>query len=164
MMRMSSQVEYGIRAMIDIAVNGSDGPVQARDIHRRQQIDEHFISQIMLMLRRGGLIESLRGRQGGHRLARPASQITLLEIVEALEGTDDARDKGGRLGRRARSLGRSAPACHRSPRPDDPGHADRTSERLGSDLICDLENAAGRRCAHAHERADMRTPRPTRKL
>ena len=95
MMRMSSQVEYGIRAMIDIAVNGSDGPVQARDIHRRQQIDEHFISQIMLMLRRGGLIESLRGRQGGHRLARPASQITLLEIIEALEGTDDARDKGG---------------------------------------------------------------------
>ena len=51
MMRMSSQVEYGLRAMLDIALNGSDGPVQAGDIHRRQGIDEHFVSQILLMLR-----------------------------------------------------------------------------------------------------------------
>lgn len=93
MMRMSSQVEYGIRAMIDLATHGVDMPVQARDIHRRQQIDEHFVSQIMLMLRRAGLVESLRGRQGGHRLARPASQIALLDIVEALEGSDDSREK-----------------------------------------------------------------------
>ena len=93
MMRMSSQVEYGIRAMIDIATYGTDTPVQARDIHRRQNIDEHFISQIMLMLRRAGLIESLRGRQGGHRLARPAAQICLLDIIEALEGSDDSREK-----------------------------------------------------------------------
>jgi len=96
MMRMSSQVEYGIRAMLDIALNGSDGPVQAGDIHRRQGIDEHFISQILLMLRRAGLVESLRGRQGGHRLARPASLITLLEIIEALEGSDEGRDRNGR--------------------------------------------------------------------
>jgi Rrf2 family protein len=79
--------------MIDIAAHGSDLPVQARDIHRRQNIDEHFVSQIMLMLRRAGLVESLRGRQGGHRLARPATQICLLDIVEALEGSDDSREK-----------------------------------------------------------------------
>jgi Rrf2 family protein len=96
MMRMSSQVEYGLRAMLDIALNGSDSPVQAGDIHRRQGIDEHFISQILLTLRRAGLIESLRGRQGGHRLARPASLITVLEIIEALEGSDNARDRTGR--------------------------------------------------------------------
>ena len=84
MMRMSSQVEYGLRAMIDIAMHGTDTPVQAGDIHRRQGIDEHFVSQILLMLRRAGLIESLRGRQGGHRLARAATLITMLDIVEAL--------------------------------------------------------------------------------
>lgn len=92
-MRMSSQVEYGVRAMIDIAVHGSESPVQAGDIHRRQGIDEHFVSQILLMLRRAGLIESLRGRQGGHRLARPATRITMLEIVEALEGSDETRER-----------------------------------------------------------------------
>ncbi len=93
MMRMSSQVEYGLRAMIDIALHGTETPVQAGDIHRRQGIDEHFVSQILLMLRRAGLIESLRGRQGGHRLAKAASLITMLEIVEALEGSDDARER-----------------------------------------------------------------------
>ncbi|MFZ9857304.1 MAG: RrF2 family transcriptional regulator [Roseiflexaceae bacterium] len=93
MMRMSSQVEYGLRAMIDIAVHGVDVPVQAGEIHRRQNIDEHFISQILLMLRRAGLIESLRGRQGGHRLSRPASRITVLEIIEALEGCDLTRER-----------------------------------------------------------------------
>ena len=93
MMRMSSQVEYGLRAMIDIALHGTDAPVQAGDIHRRQGIDEHFVSQILLMLRRAGLIESLRGRQGGHRLAKAASLITMLEIVEALEGSDEARER-----------------------------------------------------------------------
>lgn len=92
-MRMSSQVEYGLRAMIDIAVHGADAPVQAGDIHRRQNIDEHFISQILLMLRRAGLIESLRGRQGGHRLSRPASRINVLEIIEALEGCDLTRER-----------------------------------------------------------------------
>jgi DNA-binding IscR family transcriptional regulator len=60
--------------MLDIALNGTDARFQAGDIHRRQGIDEHFISQILLMLRRAGLIESLRGRQGGHRLA-PASVV-----------------------------------------------------------------------------------------
>jgi len=93
MMRMSSQVEYGLRAMLDIAIHGSGNPVQARDIHQRQQIDEHFISQILLMLRRAGLIESLRGRQGGHRLARSPEQITLLEIIEAVEGCDDSHER-----------------------------------------------------------------------
>lgn len=93
MMRMSSQVEYGLRAMLDIATHGNENPVQARDIHQRQQIDEHFISQILLMLRRAGLIESLRGRQGGHRLARSPEQITLLEIIEAVEGCDDSHER-----------------------------------------------------------------------
>lgn len=96
MMRLSSQVEYGLRAMLDIALNGDNNPVQAGEIHRRQGIDEHFISQILLILRRAGLIESLRGRQGGHRLARPASLITVLEIIEALDGNDEAHDRTGR--------------------------------------------------------------------
>ena len=79
--------------MLDIALYATDSPVQSRDIHRRQHIDEHFVSQILLMLRRAGLIESLRGRQGGHRLARPAEQIRVLDIIEALEGSDESHER-----------------------------------------------------------------------
>ncbi len=79
--------------MLDIALYATDTPVQSRDIHRRQHIDEHFISQILLMLRRAGLIESLRGRQGGHRLARPAEHIHIIDIIEALEGSDESHER-----------------------------------------------------------------------
>jgi Rrf2 family protein len=70
-MRISSKGEYGIRALFDLAQRYGEGPIQSRDIHLRQGIDENYLNQILLSLRKAGLLESIRGPQGGHRLARP---------------------------------------------------------------------------------------------
>ncbi|HWQ15395.1 MAG TPA: Rrf2 family transcriptional regulator [Roseiflexaceae bacterium] len=95
-MRISSKGEYGLRALLDLAQRAGEGPIQSRDIHQRQGVDENYLNQILILLRRAGLIESLRGPQGGHRLARPAAQITVLDALVALEGpllpTDAGRD------------------------------------------------------------------------
>lgn len=85
-MRISSKGEYGLRALFDLAQRYGEGPIQSRDIHERQGIDENYLNQILILLRKAGLIESLRGPQGGHRLARPPEKITLLEALTALEG------------------------------------------------------------------------------
>src|ERR1044071_10275970 len=85
-MRISSKGEYGLRALFDLAQHYGEGPVQSRDIHERQDIDENYLNQILISLRKAGLIESVRGPQGGHRLARPPAQITLLEVVTAVQG------------------------------------------------------------------------------
>jgi Rrf2 family transcriptional regulator, cysteine metabolism repressor len=85
-MRISSKGEYGIRALFDLAQRYGEGPIQSRDIHLRQGIDENYLNQILLSLRKAGLLESMRGPQGGHRLARPPAQITVLEALIALEG------------------------------------------------------------------------------
>ena len=85
-MRISSKGEYGLRALFDLAQHYGEGPIQSRDIHLRQGIDENYLNQILISLRKSGLIESIRGPQGGHRLARPPAQITVLEALLALEG------------------------------------------------------------------------------
>jgi Rrf2 family transcriptional regulator, cysteine metabolism repressor len=95
-MRISSKGEYGLRALFDLAQRYGEGPIQSHEIHQRQGIDENYLNQILILLRKAGLIESLRGPQGGHRLARPPAQIQLLEAIVALEGPllppDAARD------------------------------------------------------------------------
>jgi Rrf2 family protein len=95
-MRISSKGEYGLRALLDLAQRYGEGPIQSRDIHTRQGVDENYLNQILILLRRAGLIESVRGPQGGHRLARPPAQISVLEALVALEGpllpTDAGRD------------------------------------------------------------------------
>ncbi|NWG19532.1 MAG: Rrf2 family transcriptional regulator [Chloroflexi bacterium] len=93
-MRISSKGEYGLRALLDLAQRVGEGPIQSRDIHERQGIDENYLNQILILLRRAGLIESVRGPQGGHRLARPPAQITVLDALVALEGPLLASDSG----------------------------------------------------------------------
>ncbi len=85
-MRISSKVEYGMRALLDLAQRYGQGPIQSHDIHERQGIDEHYLNQILILLRRAGLIESIRGPQGGHRLARTPAHITVLDAFIALDG------------------------------------------------------------------------------
>lgn len=95
-MRISSKGEYGLRALIDLAQRYGEGSIQSHDIHVRQGIDENYLNQILILLRRAGLIESIRGPQGGHRLARPPAQINVLDALIALEGPllpfDSGRD------------------------------------------------------------------------
>ena len=85
-MRISSKGEYGLRALFDLAQHIGQGPIQSHEIHERQGIDENYLNQILILLRKAGLIDSVRGPQGGHRLARPPAQIDLLEVLVALEG------------------------------------------------------------------------------
>lgn len=85
-MRLSTKGEYGLLAIIDLALHSSEGTVQSQQIADRQQIPKQYLDQLMLTLKKAGLVDSSRGRQGGYALARPARAITLLEIVTALEG------------------------------------------------------------------------------
>ena len=86
LMKLSTKGEYGLLAVIDLAIHSGRGPVQSSQIAERQNIPKQYLDQLLLMLRKSRLIASSRGRQGGYHLARPAQEITLFDIVTALEG------------------------------------------------------------------------------
>ncbi len=85
-MKISTKGRYGLRILLDIVLNGEDAPRLTRDIATSQNISEKYISRLVIDLRRAGLIKSLRGAKGGYRMARFPEDITLLEIVETMEG------------------------------------------------------------------------------
>jgi len=85
-MRLSAKSEYGLLAMIDLASPSHSGPVSAREISERQAIPGKFLEQLFVLLRQAGLVRAVRGAHGGFVLEREPSQITVLQIVEALEG------------------------------------------------------------------------------
>lgn len=85
-MKFSAKGEYGVRAIIDIAIFGDKAPVQVKEISRRQGIPERFLEQVMASLKRSGLVESVRGAQGGYFLSRDQADISLTDIIEAVEG------------------------------------------------------------------------------
>jgi Rrf2 family transcriptional regulator, cysteine metabolism repressor len=85
-MRISSKGEYGLRALFDLAQHVGEGPIQSDDIAPRQGIPVNYLNQLLITLRRAGIIDSLRGPLGGHRLAHPPEAITLHDILTALEG------------------------------------------------------------------------------
>lgn len=86
-MRLGSRADYGLRALVELAQQHKAGePVQVKDIARRQDIPEDYLGQLMVALRRSGLIESTRGPSGGYSLTRLPSDITMAEALEALEG------------------------------------------------------------------------------
>jgi Rrf2 family protein len=85
-MRLALQFQYAICGVFDLAYNGRDEPVQVRVISERQAIPARYLEQIFRRLRQGGVLTSKRGPGGGYSLARPAAQITLRALVEAVEG------------------------------------------------------------------------------
>ncbi len=86
-MRIPMKVDYGVRALVDLALRTEgDRPVRTADIAWRQSIPEPYLDQVLTTLNKFGFIRSRRGPQGGHVLARPASQITLDDVVASLEG------------------------------------------------------------------------------
>ncbi|MCP5055792.1 MAG: Rrf2 family transcriptional regulator [bacterium] len=85
-MRLSLQSQYAICGMFDLAYHGEEGPVQVRVIGERQRIPRRFLEQIFQRLRKAGLVRGKRGPGGGYVLARDAEQVTLRDIVEAVEG------------------------------------------------------------------------------
>ncbi|HZS86881.1 MAG TPA: Rrf2 family transcriptional regulator [Chloroflexota bacterium] len=104
-MKLSRKTVYGLMALIDMAIQqerDSAGRLTTHDIALRQQIPERFLEQQMTALRNAGLLNSQRGAAGGCSLARRADQITVLDVMEALEGSlfeslaDDPDGRGGR--------------------------------------------------------------------
>ena len=85
-MRLSTRSRYGTRLMFELASHQKNEPMFLKDIASRQDISEKYLSQIILLLKNGGLVTTYRGSHGGYVLSRPATEITLLEIVELLEG------------------------------------------------------------------------------
>lgn len=84
-MRLTTRSRYGTRLLLDIALNQDKGWVNTTDIARRQNISQKYIEKLITGLRRGGLIDSKRGPFGGHKLAKPANDITVGDVVRALE-------------------------------------------------------------------------------
>jgi len=85
-MKISTKGEYGIRALIELTQRYQQGYVQSSDIATTRNIPENYLYQLLITLRKAGVIRSRRGPQGGHMLARPPEQITLAEVVAILEG------------------------------------------------------------------------------
>lgn len=87
MLKISQKLEYAIRAMIELALRQDSGQlVPAREIASAQQIPLRFLEQQLGALGRAGVVESFRGAGGGCRLARPAADISVAEIADAIEG------------------------------------------------------------------------------
>lgn len=85
-MRFSVKSEYAVTAVLDMALNTDKGPAHVRAIARRQAIPVRFLEQVMASLKKAGLIESIRGAQGGYVLSRDPKTISMVQIVEAIEG------------------------------------------------------------------------------
>jgi len=85
-LKISTKGRYGLEAIVDLAIHSSEGRVSLKSIAERCGMSEAYILQIFLILRRAGLVESIRGAQGGYVLARDPSQITVGEILTVLEG------------------------------------------------------------------------------
>lgn len=86
-MKISTKCRYGLRAMIYLAKANSSVPVKRMDISKAERIPHSFLENILLQLRKSGLIATTRGASGGFVLAKPADQITMNDIVETLEGS-----------------------------------------------------------------------------
>jgi Rrf2 family protein len=85
-MKLSTRTRYGLRAVIDIIVNSSKGPVLLKDIARRQDISFKYLDHIITSLKVAGFVKNAPGRHGGYAMIRPPEQVYVYEIIEALEG------------------------------------------------------------------------------
>ena len=89
-MKLSTKGRYGLRALVDLAVNSREEAVCIQSIADRQNISESYLEQLMRLLRKAGLVQSVRGAGGGYRLARPADSISVGDVLRALEGDLEA--------------------------------------------------------------------------
>ena len=94
-MKLSTKRRYGLRALIDLALYSENETVSIQSIARRQNISDSYLEQLMRKLRSAGLIVSVRGAQGGYKLARPANEISVGDVLRALEGSLEAVTCGG---------------------------------------------------------------------
>ena len=86
MISITTKSPYALQALVELGRTGGDGPVPIGELARRRNIPVQFLEQLFATLRRAGVLKSQRGVKGGYTFARAPSEITVLEIVELLEG------------------------------------------------------------------------------
>jgi Rrf2 family cysteine metabolism transcriptional repressor len=96
MISVTSKSRYAVVAMAELARSG-DRPVPVKELSERRGVPEQYLEQLFSTLRRDGLLDSHRGSKGGYTLARPAEEIKVLEVVQALDGVigQEADEAGG---------------------------------------------------------------------
>ena len=95
-MRLTTKGRFAVTAMIDLALRSGEGPVTLAGISERQKISLSYLEQLFGKLRRYSLVDSVRGPGGGYCLARPGGQITVADIVRAVDEQLDATQCGGK--------------------------------------------------------------------
>ncbi len=108
-MKLSTKGRYAMAALVDIALQPEDALVTLGDISQRQNISLPYLEQLFVKLRRAELVQSVRGPGGGYRLAKPATDIRVVDVLAAVDETVDAMHKGAGAsgassGSRAQSL------------------------------------------------------------
>lgn len=85
-MKISTKIRYGTRALVELAYHYGEGPIELKEIANKENISLKYLEQVIIPLRTGGLVKSVRGSKGGYSLAKPPSKICLNDAVEILEG------------------------------------------------------------------------------
>ena len=93
-MKVSTKGRYGLRSLVDVAANSQGNPVSLVQTANRQNISLNYLEQVFGVLRKAGIVVSVKGAGGGYMLARSADSITVKEILEALEGEFSIIDRG----------------------------------------------------------------------
>lgn len=91
-MKLSTKGKYGVKAMMDLAIHYGTEPISIKSISKRQGISEYYLEQLFAPLRKAKLIKSVRGAQGGYILNKEPRDITVLDIMNILEGPVDISD------------------------------------------------------------------------
>ena len=97
-MRVSAKADYAIKAVLDLAMHQRDELTPIQDIAARQAIPQRYLEQVLLVLKRSGLLTSKRGSSGGHHLSRPPEEITVGAVLRAVEGENAPFEGLGRRG------------------------------------------------------------------
>lgn len=84
-MKLGTRSQYAVMALADLALYGANAPVRISQISERQFLPLTYLEQLFVKLRKNGLVKSMRGHQGGYMLARPPHQLTILDIIQAIE-------------------------------------------------------------------------------
>ena len=85
-MKVSTRGRYGLRALVDMTIHSNNAPVSLVQVANRQKISLNYLEQVFSVLRKAGIVKSLKGVNGGYRLAKKADDITVKEVLEVLEG------------------------------------------------------------------------------
>ena len=85
-MKLSTKGRYGLKAMFELALHYGEGPVPLKNIAESQGISDHYLEQLIAVLKKNGLVTSVRGAQGGYMLTNTPDKITVGEIIRTLEG------------------------------------------------------------------------------